>query len=191
MRFRKPLHPRDALREVYEYRRLGFRGIRKTYACQFRQMWPRYVRTAIKFMPKVKSLLLRLNLRCESLKSSTSTSDRNKLPNCLEAVGCRRLQPPPTMAQQVFLRTARTFLTAVRPASQSLHIYRASIPSRCLSNTALSTTSVRRPTIRMNASVVAAVTSRMEVVKGVQEQARGMKVRSSVKKLCEGCKVRR
>lgn len=30
----------------------------------------------------------------------------------------------------------------------------------------------------------------MEVVKGVQEQVRGMKVRSSVKKLCEGCKVR-
>jgi hypothetical protein len=29
----------------------------------------------------------------------------------------------------------------------------------------------------------------MEVVKGVQEQVRGMKVRSSVKKLCEGCKV--
>jgi hypothetical protein len=28
------------------------------------------------------------------------------------------------------------------------------------------------------------------VAKGVQEQIRGMKVRSSVKKLCEGCKVR-
>jgi len=27
------------------------------------------------------------------------------------------------------------------------------------------------------------------VGKGVQEQVRGMKVRSSVKKLCEGCKV--
>jgi hypothetical protein len=148
-----------------------------------------HVRPASKIMPKVKILRPRLNLRCESLKSSTSTSDRNKLPNCLEAVGCRCLQPPPTMAQQVLLRTARTFLTAVRPASQSLHTCRASIPSRCLSNTALSTTSVRRPTIGMNASVVAAVTSRMEVVKGVQEQARGMKVRSSVKKLCEGCKV--
>lgn len=29
-----------------------------------------------------------------------------------------------------------------------------------------------------------------EVQKGIAEQVRGMKVRSSVKKLCEGCKVR-
>lgn len=38
--------------------------------------------------------------------------------------------------------------------------------------------------------MVTAVTGQMKGVKGVQEQARGMKVRSSVKKLCEGCKVR-
>lgn len=33
------------------------------------------------------------------------------------------------------------------------------------------------------------VAGRSEVMKGVQEQVRGMKVRSSVKKLCEGCKA--
>jgi hypothetical protein len=29
----------------------------------------------------------------------------------------------------------------------------------------------------------------MEIQKGIAEQVRGMKVRSSVKKLCSGCKV--
>jgi len=34
------------------------------------------------------------------------------------------------------------------------------------------------------------VATSREAQKGLAEQVRGMKVRSSVKKLCEGCKVR-
>ncbi len=93
------------------------------------------------------------------------------------------------MAQQAFLRSGRTLLTAVRPASQSLYTYHASISSRCLSSAALRIHPLRRPTIAMNVSSAVTVAGRMDVVKGVQEQVRGMKVRSSVKKLCEGCKV--
>lgn len=35
-----------------------------------------------------------------------------------------------------------------------------------------------------------ALAASREVQKNISEQVRGMKVRSSVKKLCEGCKVR-
>ena len=124
------------------------------------------------------------------LNPSTSTTNRNRLPDCLKIIGRWSLRPLKLMAQQALVRTMRTFLTAIRPASQSLHTYRSSISSRCMSNTALSAVTICRPTIGTNTSVLAAVMSRMEVVKGVQEQMRGMKVRSSVKKLCEGCKVR-
>jgi len=40
----------------------------------------------------------------------------------------------------------------------------------------------RRPTLLAGPS--------REIQKGIAEQMRGMKVRSSVKKLCEGCRVR-
>lgn len=71
------------------------------------------------------------------------------------------------------LRTAR-ILFPLRPAS---------VPTaRCFSALTAPTGSAARRPMMLAAS--------REVQKSISEQVRGMKVRSSVKKLCEGCKVR-
>jgi large subunit ribosomal protein L36 len=75
------------------------------------------------------------------------------------------------------LRTARVLFPTFRTATTLLS---RSVPTSSRTITQLTTTSqcLRRPTILAT-----------QAQKGVQEQVRGMKVRSSVKKLCEGCKV--
>ncbi|PMD24498.1 hypothetical protein NA56DRAFT_677574 [Hyaloscypha hepaticicola] len=81
------------------------------------------------------------------------------------------------------LRTARVlFPSFSRPILSSTSSLQATIASsRTFS--ALSWGNAKRPQLRLQGEVVG---------KGLQEQVRGMKVRSSVKKLCEGCKsVRR
>ena len=73
------------------------------------------------------------------------------------------------------LRTARVLFPSLR---QSAH----QTSQRCYSAlTAQTGIAARRPML---------VTGSREAQKGIAEQVRGMKVRSSVKKLCEGCKVR-
>jgi large subunit ribosomal protein L36 len=90
------------------------------------------------------------------------------------------------MSSQFLQRTLRTANTILHSSSQSLHTTATvavsrSICSQTLSRTVLSAQATKRPT-----SIVAAAGNG---VKMATEQVRGMKVRSSVKKLCEGCKV--
>jgi hypothetical protein len=93
------------------------------------------------------------------------------------------------MVKPIFPRNALTFFTALRPASRSLCTNRASIFPRLLSHRTPTTAILRRPTIGVNSGSAVTVAGRMEIVKASREQIRGMKVRSSVKKLCEGCKA--
>lgn len=74
-----------------------------------------------------------------------------------------------------FLRTARIVLPSLRPIFSTSSAC-SSRRFSCLSSVPHSL-QLSRPTL-------------LPAIKnGVQEQVRGMKVRSSVKKLCEGCKV--
>jgi large subunit ribosomal protein L36 len=76
-----------------------------------------------------------------------------------------------------------SFSRPILSSTSSLHTSTATTTnSRTFS--ALSWGNARRPQLRVQGEVEGKV-----VGKGVQEQVRGMKVRSSVKKLCEGCKV--
>ncbi|PSS15336.1 hypothetical protein M430DRAFT_59941 [Amorphotheca resinae ATCC 22711] len=78
------------------------------------------------------------------------------------------------------LRTARVLFPTVRtstPTISSSTRYFSALTSASTQN------ALRRPTL---------LAGLREVQNGISEQVRGMKVRSSVKKLCEGCKsVRR
>lgn len=94
------------------------------------------------------------------------------------------LRPPHTKARMLprLLLTARS---ALRPSACLTKCVapRAAAPlsTAVLAKTAAATT---RPTATSAVVVV------KKGVDGVTEQVRGMKVRASVKKLCEGCKVR-
>ena len=78
------------------------------------------------------------------------------------------------MPSTTLLRTARVLFPSFRPTTHPT--------SRCFSSfTSTPSIMARRPTL---------LTGSREMQKGIAEQVRGMKVRSSVKKLCEGCKVR-
>ncbi|KIM97484.1 hypothetical protein OIDMADRAFT_130615 [Oidiodendron maius Zn] len=81
------------------------------------------------------------------------------------------------MSSTTLLRTARVLFPSVRQSAPKTS-------QRCYSAlTAQTGIAARRPML---------VTGSREAQKGIAEQVRGMKVRSSVKKLCEGCKsVRR
>lgn len=128
----------------------------------------------------------KIKIRFDSYHQQPQTATRSQFTSRINAAHLRLFA---TMVQQALLRTARTFLTVACPASKSSNTCRAFMTSRFASSTAINTSSLRRPASGMDSSVAVAVAGRMGVVNGVQEQVRGMKVRSSVKKLCEGCKV--
>jgi len=98
------------------------------------------------------------------------------------------------MVTRLLLRTAQTIQTTFRPSSYSAStISRAVKPaatSQSLSTCAVSVQALRRPTAMLRVAVGGMSGGMSE--NGIGQQIRGMKVRSSVKKMCEGCKsVRR
>ncbi|KAL5418514.1 hypothetical protein PMIN06_000650 [Paraphaeosphaeria minitans] len=80
---------------------------------------------------------------------------------------------------------ARTLLLPLRRTFLSTTPARLSTLSRALH------TPAARPCLHSTSSPIASLSSRFAGLR-IQQQTRGMKVRSSVKKLCDGCKsVRR
>jgi large subunit ribosomal protein L36 len=96
--------------------------------------------------------------------------------------------PPPTMPPTHLLRSARTRFTTILASANHTTI----LPSTTLRYFSCLTSSATQSLRRSTAVQSIAEAGTREIQKSVGEQVRGMKVRSSVKKLCEGCKsVRR
>ncbi|KAF2254673.1 hypothetical protein BU26DRAFT_514542 [Trematosphaeria pertusa] len=84
--------------------------------------------------------------------------------------------------------------TLLLPLRHTLLSTRPALPSAAARSIHTSTLSQQRPSIRRNPNTFAELSSRFNGLRlqTQQQQTRGMKVRSSVKKLCDGCKsVRR
>lgn len=89
--------------------------------------------------------------------------------------------------QTLLLRRATIVFRSLQSLNPSTSACGAST-ARCLSQMTLASRIVCRPTIGEASRAVEGTKAVM--VNSILEQVRGMKVRSSVKKLCEGCKVR-